>query len=158
MKRLLLVVALVVVFAVPVYAAPAGQYNYGCGLGAVAFKDGGANDSILMQAVATFLNGISCNGTFGITSGTSECAKPAKFAGNERLNEFAYKNLDDLARDIAAGQGEAVSTVAVLLDVPVAQRPAFYKSLQASFTEIFPSPTVDTAHVVDTIAAIAGRG
>jgi len=158
MKRLLLVVALVVVFAVPVYAAPAGQYNYGCGLGAVVFKDGGANDSILLQVVATFLNGICGNGTFGITSGTSECAKPKNVAGNERLNEFAYKNLDDLARDIAAGQGEAVSTVAVLLDVPAAQRPAFYKNLQASFTEIFPTPTVDTAYVVEKITAIAAKG
>ena len=158
MKKLLLVIALVVVFAVPVYAAPAGQYNYGCGLGAVAFKDGSANDSIFMQVVATFLNGLCGNGTFGITSGTSECAKPAKVAGNERLNEFAYKNLDDLARDIAAGQGEAVTTVAVLLDVPAESRPAFYKSLQANFTEIFPSPTVDTAFVVDKITAIASKG
>jgi len=157
MKKMLLVIALVVVFAVPVYAAPAGQYNYGCGLGAVAFKDGSANDSILLQNVATCLNATGM-ASIAITVGTSECAKPAKVAGNERLNEFAYKNLDDLARDIAAGQGETVTTVAVLLDVPAESRPAFYKSLQANFTEIFPSPTVDTAFVVDKITAIASKG
>jgi hypothetical protein len=157
MKKLLLVTALVLAFAVPAMAAPpAGQYNYGCGLGATVFRDGGANDSILLQNVATCLNGTG-SASFAITTGTSDCAKPAKFAGNERLNEFAYKNLDDLARDIAAGQGEAVATVAVLLDVPAESRPAFYKDLQASFTEIFPTPTVDTAHVVDTIAKIAAR-
>lgn len=157
MKRLLLIVALVVVFAVPAYAAPPGQLNYGCGLGAVVFKDGGANDSVLLQNIATCLNGTG-SASIGITVGTSECAKPAKFVGNERLNEFAYKNLDDLARDIAAGQGEAVSTMAVLLDVPAAQRPAFYRNLQASFTEIFPTPTVDTAYVVEKITAIAAKG
>ncbi len=159
MKKALLVAALVLALAVPAIAAgPAGQMNYGCGLGATVFKDGQANDSILLQLVATFLNGLCGNGTFGITSGTSDCAKPGKVASNERLNEFAYKNLDDLARDIAAGKGETVSTVAELLSVPADARPAFYKSLQARFTEIFPSPTVETAHVVDTIAKIAAQG
>jgi hypothetical protein len=159
MKRLLLVAALVLALAVPAIAAPpAGQLNYGCGLGAVVFKDGGANDSLFLQLVATFLNGICGNGTFGITSGTSDCAPASKTASVDRLNEFAYKNLDDLARDIAAGNGETVTTVAVLLDVPAESRPAFYRNLQASFTEIFPSPTVETAHVVDTITKIAAQG
>lgn len=159
MKKALLVAALVLVLAVPAIAAgPAGQMNYGCGLGATVFKDGQANDSILLQLVATFLNGLCGNGTFGITSGTSDCAKPGKVASNERLNEFAYKNLDDLARDIAAGSGETVATVAELLSVPADARPAFYKNLQARFTEIFPAPTVETAHVVDTISKIAAQG
>jgi hypothetical protein len=132
--------------------------NYGCGLGAVVFKDGQANNSLLLQLVATFLNGLCGNGTFGITSGTSDCAPPAKTASNDRLNEFAYKNLDDLARDIAAGKGETVTTVAVLLDVPPESRPAFYQNLQSRFTEIFPGPSVDTAHVVTTITQIASQG
>ncbi len=159
MRKALLVVALVFALAVPVLAAgpPPSQMNYGCGLGATVFKDGQANDSIFLQLVATFLNGLCGNGTFGITTGTSDCAKPSKTASTERLNEFAYKNLDDLARDIAAGKGETVSTVAELLSVPTEARPAFYKSLQARFTEIFPTPTVETAHVVDTIAKIAAQ-
>jgi len=158
MKKLLLVTALVFALAVPALAAPPSQLNYGCGLGAVVFKEGGANDSLLLQLVATFLNGLCGNGTFGITSGTSDCAEPAKTASNDRLNEFAYKNLDDLARDIAAGKGETVTTVAVLLDVPVESRPAFYQNLQSSFSDIFPGPTVDTAHVVTTITRIASQG
>jgi len=175
MKRLLIVVALVLALAVPAIAAepakatpapaakaaggpPSSQLNYGCGLGATVFKDGQANDSLLLQLVATFLNGLCGNGTFGITSGTSDCAPASKTASVDRLNEFAYKNLDDLARDIAAGNGETVTTVAVLLDVPAESRPAFYRNLQASFTEIFPSPTVETAHVVDTITKIAAQG
>jgi len=166
MKRLLLVAALVLALVVPAIAAepakaagaPSGQLNYGCGLGATVFKDGSANDSLFLQLVATFLNGLCGNGTFGITSGTSDCAPTAKVASAGRLNEFAYKNLDDLARDISAGNGETVTTVAVLLDVPAESRPAFYRNLQANFTEIFPSPTVETAHVVDTITKIAARG
>jgi len=158
MKKLALAIALVLVLAVPAMAAPVGQSNYGCGLGAVLFKDGGANDSILLQVVATFLNGICGNGTFGISTGTSDCYKPKNVASNEKLNEFAYKNLDDLARDIAAGQGETLTVVAVLLDVPKESRQEFNKKLQLSFSEIFPSPTVETAHVVDTITKIATQG
>ena len=158
MKRLLLVTALVLALAVPAFAAPPSQMNYGCGLGATVFKDGQANNSLLLQLVATFLNGLCGNGTFGITSGTSDCAPPAKTVSADRLNEFAYRNLDDLARDIAAGKGETVTTVAVLLDVPPESRPAFYKNLQARFTEIFPGPTVETAYVVDVITKIAAQG
>lgn len=158
MKRLLLVTALVLALAVPAIAAPSGQMNYGCGLGAVVFKDGQANNSLLLQLVATFLNGICANQTFGITSGTSDCAPPAKTASLGRLNEFAYRNLDDLARDIAAGKGETVATVADLLEIPADSRPAFYRNLQARFTEIFPSPAVETAHVVETITTIAAQG
>ena len=158
MKRLFLVAALVLALAVPAIAAPPSQLNYGCGLGATVFKDGQANDSLLLQLVATFLNGLCGNGTFGITSGTSDCAPPSKTASIDRLNEFASRNLDDLARDIAAGKGETVATVAVLLNVPVESRPAFYPNLQARFTEIFPSPAVETAHVVEAITAIATQG
>ena len=158
MKRLLLIAALVLALAVPAIAAPPSQLNYGCGLGATVFKDGQANDSLLLQLVATFLNGLCGNGTFGITSGTSDCAPPSKTAGIDRLNEFAYRNLDDLARDIAAGKGETVATVADLLNVPAESRPAFYRNLQARFTEIFPSPAVETAHVVDAITTIAAQG
>lgn len=159
MKKVLLVAALVALLAVPAVAAgPGSQMNYGCGLGATVFKDGQANDSLLLQLVATFLNGLCANQTFAMSTGTSECAKPGKVASAERLNEFAYRNLDDLARDIAAGNGETISTVAELLNVPADARPAFYKSLQARFTEIFPSPTVETAHVVDAIAKIAAQG
>jgi hypothetical protein len=158
MKRLFLIAALVLALAVPAIAAPPSQLNYGCGLGATVFKDGQANDSLLLQLVATFLNGLCGNGTFGITSGTSDCAPPSKTASIDRLNEFAYRNLDDLARDIAAGKGETVTTVAVLLNVPVESRPAFYRNLQARFTEIFPSPAVETAHVVDAITTIAAQG
>ena len=158
MKKLALAFALVLIFAVPVMAAPVGQSNYGCGLGAVVFKDGGANDSTLMQLVATFLNGLCGNGTFGITTGTSDCYQPKGFVSNEKLNEFAYKNLDDLARDIAAGQGETLTVIAVLLDVPKESRQDFNGKLQMSFSEIFPTPTVEVAHVVDTITKIATQG
>ena len=77
---------------------------------------------------------------------------------NDRLNEFVQANLDDLARDISAGKGETLSTVAELMGVPSADRAAFNANLQANFHQIFPAPGVEYAHVVDTIVSVSKQG
>ena len=77
---------------------------------------------------------------------------------NDRLNEFVQANLDDLARDISAGKGETLSTVAELMGVPSAERAAFNANLQAHFHQIFPAPGVEYAHVVDTIVTVSNQG
>ncbi len=117
-----------------------------------------ADDSILLQSFAVTTNGTSANQTFGITSGTSECERPSSFVQNRRVNEFVQANLDNLARDIARGGGETVSALADLLEVPAARRPSFYRRLQASFGQIFPTPDVGYAHVVDSIARLRSQG
>jgi len=156
MKKLLVLVA---VFSLVVAgtAMAAGNTNTGCGLGTVIFKDV-QNRTTLVQVVEATTNGSSGNQTFGISSGTSECTQPTKTVQNERLNEFVQANLDELARDISAGKGETLSTVAELMGVPSAQRDAFNSNLQAHFQQIFPAPGVEFAHVVDTIVSVSNKG
>jgi Protein of unknown function (DUF3015) len=155
MKKLLIMVA-ALSLAVAGSAFAAGG-NTGCGLGTVIFKDT-QNQTTLVQVVAVTTNGTLGNQTFGISSGTSECTQPAKVVRNERLNEFVHANLDDLARDISAGKGETLSTVAELMGVPSADRAAFNANLQAHFHQIFPTPGVEYAHVVDTIVSVSNQG
>lgn len=156
MKTLLVMVAaLSLVAAGSAFAG--GNMNTGCGLGTVIFKDV-QNQSTLVQVVAATTNGTLGNQTFGISSGTSECTQPKNVVRNERLNEFVQANLDELARDISAGKGETLSTVAELMGVPSAQRDAFNRTLQAHFHQIFPSPGVEFAHVVDTIVSVSNQG
>lgn len=152
-KLLVMVAALSLVLAGSAFAAG----NTGCGLGTVIFKDV-QNQSTLVQIVAVTTNGTLGNQTFGISSGTSECAKPKNIVRNERLNEFVQANLDELARDISAGKGETLSTVGELMGVPSAQRDAFNRNLQAHFHQIFPAPGVEFAHVVDTIVSVSNQG
>ena len=152
-KLLVMVAALSLVVAGSAFAAG----NTGCGLGTVIFKDV-QNQSTLVQIVAVTTNGTLGNQTFGISSGTSECVQPKNVVRNERLNEFVQANLDELARDISAGKGETLSTVAELLGVPSAQRDAFNRNLQAHFRQIFPAPGVEFAHVVDTIVSVSNQG
>lgn len=136
--------------AAPAFAGQA-QNNTGCGLGTILWENK-ADGSILFQVLQATTNGTSGNQTFGITSGTLGCEKPASFASNERLIDFASANLDTLARDIAMGQGESLDTLAELMEI--SDRDQFASTLQQNFDQIFVSGTETSAQVIDRIASL----
>lgn len=152
MKKLLLVM-LLLIFAAPALAGQAAS-NTGCGLGTILWG-GEADGSVISQSLQATTNGTLGNQTFGITSGTSGCAQPANLIKNDRLLAFTADNLDLLARDIAVGQGETLATVAELLEVPAAERPAFNSTLQKNFDKIFVTGKETAGVVLDRIAVIA---
>ena len=152
MKKLLFVVLLLTV-AAPALAGQAAT-NTGCGLGTVLWGTE-ADGSVISQSLQATTNGTFGNQTFGITSGTSGCAQPDNLIKNDRLLAFTADNLDLLARDIAAGRGETLDTVAELLEVPKAERPAFNSALQGNFDKIFVTGTETAGVVLDRIAVIA---
>ena len=154
-KVLFLTAAMALVAAGSAFAAGGG--NTGCGLGVLIFHPT-PQSSTVIQILAVTTNGTLGNQTFGISSGTSECEQPKNFVQNDRLNEFVHANMDELARDIAAGQGETLDTVAELMSVPAPGRDAFNRNLQAHFSEIFPSPGVEYAQVVDSIVRVSNGG
>lgn len=145
MKKLLSLTAMVALTATTTFANP----NSGCGLGSQVIKNA---DSVLMQIFASTTNGTSGNQTFGITSGTLGCAKPAKFVSNDKANEFVAGNMDVLALDISNGQGEALTTLATLLNVSNPE--TFNAVLQANFDKIYTSENVNSANVIDNIVAL----
>jgi hypothetical protein len=152
MKKLLIVMLLLTV-AAPAIAGQAAS-NTGCGLGTVLWG-AEADGSVISQSLQATTNGTFGNQTFGITSGTLGCDQPANFVKNDRLLAFTADNLDLLARDIAAGQGETLATVAELLEVPSADQPAFNAALQTNFEKIFVTGTETAGVVLDRIAVIA---
>jgi len=152
MKKLLFVVLLLTV-AAPALAGQAAT-NTGCGLGTMLWGTE-ADGSVISQSLQATTNGTFGNQTFGITSGTSGCAQPDNLIKNDRLLAFTADNLDLLARDIAAGRGETLDTVAELLEVPKAERPAFNSALQGNFDKIFVTGTETAGVVLDRIAVIA---
>ena len=152
MKRFLLALVLVSFIAVPTSVCFAvNQKNTGCGLGSIVFQ---GNDGLLFQVLAATTNGTCGNQTFGITSGTSNCEKPSRFAINERLNTYVADNMDNLANDIAKGQGEYLNTLAVLMEVPEGVRTDFYSKLQNNFSHIYTSTSVKSVDVVKNIEAL----
>lgn len=111
-------------------------------------------DGLISQVFAATTNGTFGNQTFGITSGTLNCEKPAALTSNEGLNKFVGDNMANLAMDISKGSGEYLTTLAVLLDVPVAERPRLYSLLQASFSKIYTSENVTHIDVLNNIETV----
>ncbi len=157
MKRVMILIMVSLFIVSTAFAAGQARRNTGCGLGTMLFKDS-ADDKWLLQALQATTNGTFGNQTFGITTGTSECERATKIASNERLNQFVADNMDNLAKDIAMGQGEALDTLAELMGVSAEERPGFYSKLQANFSNIFTSPDVQAAQVLDNIVTIYSRG
>ena len=153
MKNIVLGAIISLLVASPVIAA-SGKANTGCGLGTVLWGDK-ANDSIISQASQATTNASFGTQTFGITSGTLECGTPKNVVQNERLNHFVHANMDNLARDIAQGEGESLDTFAELLQVPADKRGAFNASLQQNFDKVFTSPSVELAAVIDNSVTVA---
>lgn len=133
-------------------ALAAGQAasNTGCGLGTVLWGNK-ADGSVFSQSLQATTNGTFGNQTFGITSGTLGCNQPANVAASERMIEFTAANLDNLAKDIAQGQGESLETLAELMAVPAEQRLALYSHLQANFDGIFTTGNERSGDVLDRI-------
>ncbi len=154
-KVLLMVVVLTLVVVGSVFAFEAKPYgSAGCGLGGMVI----GSEPGPIQLVATFLNSLCGNQTFGITSGTLGCNAPAgKRASNEVLKEFVVANMDNLAKDIAQGKGETLDTFAELMEVPASDRPVMYQKLQSNFQSIFTSENVVLADVVDNIVTVAAN-
>jgi hypothetical protein len=145
-------------FAAPRKSSNSGRAhkNVGCGLGTLLWQNN-ADDSILSQSLQATTNGTSGNQTFGITTGTSDCDQPSNFAKNDRLNEFVVANMDNLAKDIAKGNGETLATFAELMQIPTEKRAEFYQNLQTNFAKVFSSEQVVLASVVDNAAAVAPK-
>ncbi len=129
----------------------AGQSNYGCGLGSMIFK---GNDGLVSQTLAATTNMIFINQLFGITTGTSNCARFSSLVSNEKINVFVADNMDSLATDIAKGNGEYLNTLAVLMEVPEKERTDFYKKLQMNFANIYTSREVTHDQVIKNIAGL----
>ena len=146
MKKILLATALTLA-STAAFAAP----NNGCGLGNQIIAN---QDSVVKQSLGATTNGTSGNQTFGITSGTSGCTKPAKMVSNNKVKSFIANNMDQLAMDISAGKGESVDTLATLLKVE--DKAGFKMKLQSNFGSIYTSSDVEAAHVIDSIVAVAG--
>ena len=88
-----------------------GRYgSAGCGLGSLAFGDqpGG------IQIIAATLNGTGVQ-TFGITSGTSNCAEDGVAMNEGETNSFAEANFESLKQEMAQGQGDNLQVLASLM-------------------------------------------
>lgn len=117
----------------------------GCGVGAMIWK---GQSGIAPHVLAATTNGSFGNQTFGMTTGTLGCNT------NEAVQSMAMymnNNVNNVARDMSRGQGENLTTVAVLLGVQPQDRATFDQVMQAHFNTIFPSANTTSNEAVDNI-------
>ncbi len=143
---------LLFVFTGMAYAGTQTKQNCGCGLGSLMFQD--QTDGLITQVCAVTTNGTFGNQTFGITSGTLGCNKFTTIAMREKLNIFVADNMDNVASDIASGEGESLEAIADLAHVRSENRAALYVALQDNFEFIYPSAQITHEEVVQKIAEI----
>ena len=70
---------------------------------------------------------------------------------------YANDNIEQLALDMANGDGNTLDALAELMEIPALDRDVWKKALQRDFSIIFPAPYVATAFVLDQIASTTGR-
>jgi len=72
----------------------------------------------------------------GTTSGAAWWNEDGQIKPDFKITAFAAANRANLQQDIAAGQGEYLASMGVLLGVPENRQPAFFSSAQAGYARI----------------------
>lgn len=150
MKKWIVTLGVLLILSGTSYGATVAQ-DCGCGLGRVAI---GEKVGLGWNLLGTFLNGISANQTFGMTSGTSECGGTRNLVMNQHLEIFVADNMDTLAVDIASGGGESLDALLEIARVEPALRGPVASMLQERFETIYPDARVQHAQVAKAIREI----
>lgn len=123
MKKIFLTFVGILFFASPTFSAGYGEG--GCGLGSLIFGDSPG----FVQVFAATTNQTLRNQAFGISSGTSNCDSEGFDLAKREQEMFFAQNYNDLVKEMAAGDGENLSTLSSLLGCPTESDHKF-----ASFT------------------------
>jgi len=122
----------------------------GCGLGTTLWQ---GKSGLGPQVLAVTTNGTVGSQTFGITTGTLGCGQNDVVASNE-VRQFAATNLDNLAADIARGEGEALASLAAAMEVESPDHSLMFATLKGNFTRIFPDSGVSSDQVLVSIQQV----
>lgn len=141
MKKMM---AVFVLGALSASAAMADK-DIGCGLGTQIWA---GQSGLLPKILGATTNGTLGNQTFGITSGTLGCSQDGVVKAELRRAQFASANLDQLAAEVASGEGESLTTLAALYNVNGSDRAAFNALAQQNYGALFARADVTTGAVL----------
>jgi len=146
MKKLVTAAALLVASSAAFAEAPGGP---NCGWGNMLFH---GDSGMGPHFGASTTNGTSGNATFGMTSGTNGCSTDGKitYGGKAMLNTM----LDEFSSDVAVGQGDALTAVAVAYGVAKEDRAAFASLVHTNFSTLFPSENVTADEVAVSLETL----
>src|SRR5690606_9356232 len=148
MKRLVLASALLGASMSASAVAPGGP---GCGWGNLLFE---GQSGLPMHILASLANGTAGNATLGMTTGTNGCDTSGSltYSGKSLLSMNGV--LEEVAHDVAMGEGEALTALSVAMGVPAEDRTHFSSVMHQNFAVIFPSENVTAEQVLASIESI----
>ncbi|MBB3048553.1 hypothetical protein FHR99_002827 [Litorivivens lipolytica] len=142
MKKILMASVLATASASSFAVVPGGD---SCGWGNMLFE---GKSGLPVHVVASITNGTSGNNTLGMTSGTNGCSANGTltYGGKPLINLGAI--LDEFSEDVARGDGEALTAVAVSMGVENSDRAHFKTLMHNNFETLFPSESVNAEQVM----------
>jgi len=140
--------SIIVFVSIILFAGSLFANNAGVGLGTLIFQ---GKQGKFFELLAVTTNGFSGTSTFAITSGTSGY-KEGSTVGMTLVKQYVAQNMDNLASDIAKGEGEYVETLAHLMKVN--DRANFKLTLKNNFNKIYTSESITSEEVVNNIVNV----
>ncbi|TWX64556.1 DUF3015 domain-containing protein [Colwellia demingiae] len=122
-----------------------------CGWGNMLFAGQSGTPSHVLAATT---NNSTGNNTFGMSFGSNGCSTKGTltYGGKEMIDVSMI--MDEFSEDVARGDGEALTAVAVSLGVSEADRALFKSTLHNNFNTLFPSEEATTEHVVSSMFSL----
>jgi len=148
MKKFPLLVAMLVSLLFASSAFAAGYGAAGCGWGGKVI---GKNNDQLAQLGATILNNVSTNQSFAITSGTSGCGKSGLVTAESEQTLFVANNYHSLVKQMAAGEGEDLATLAGLLGCAPDKAGQFGSFTQRNYGSILTSAEATPSEMLTSL-------
>ena len=138
--------ALLVLMALPLASGAAlADNDVGCGLGTQLME---GQEGLMPHIAASCINGATM-ASVSLVLNMFGCDSTGTVTADAQLRKFGAAHIDQLARDVARGEGEALSAFAHLLGVPEARQGVFAAFAQSHFAELFPLADVDSNQMID---------
>lgn len=142
------IIASLLIIAAPLAYADL-ESNVGVGLGTAIFE---GHNGLISQTCAGTTNQIFWNQYFAISSGTLGAEQPTEPWASKQLNDFVAENMNNLAQDIAQGQGESLEAICSILEIE--NTDAFNSKLQENFSQIYTSDEITHHDVISNMKRV----
>jgi hypothetical protein len=126
----------------------------GCGVGQTLWK---GQTGLLPHISASTTNGTFLQ-SFAVSSETSGCQGKSVVKNDHERKIFVADNLDNLAQEIAQGQGNYLASLAVIMGISETDKPAFFSLAQNNYAQLFESNHADYGSMLAALdSAMSGH-
>jgi hypothetical protein len=126
--------------------------DVGCGVGSQVWA---GKSGVLPKILAGTTNGIFTNQLLGITFGTLGCSQGGTVTA--QVVQFTNENSENLARDMAVGQGESLNVLASLMNIKATDKAHFFAVTKQNFSTIYSAENQNSLQVLSSLQAVMAK-